>query len=152
MNKTFLLHLVPAKLRIEFTGNIVTMEHTNWHTEYFTVPYFFVQPTSRVRLVAVSRSKELITPRHILEMLSKDFDEPSDSSTPLSVEDRRFIQLLDEQTVVDDDGHYSMPLPLRPNIADLPKNRHVSMKRLLGLCGRFRKDQAYREEYTVFMQ
>ena len=75
-------------------------------------------------------------------MLAKDFDEPADSSTPLSVEDRRCVQLLDEQTVVDDDGHYSMPLPLRPNIAELPLNRHVAMKRLLRLCGRFRKDQA----------
>ena len=91
--------------------------------------------TGKVRLAAVSRSKELITPRHILEMLAKDFDEPSDSSTPLSVEDRLFIQLLDQQTVVDDDGHYSMPLPLRPNIAELPQNRHVAIKRLLGLCG-----------------
>ena len=86
-------------------------------------------------------------------MLAKDFDEPADYGTPLSVEDRRFVQLLDEQTVVDDDdGHYSTPLPLRPNIAELPQNRHVAMKRLLGLCGRFRKDQAYREEYTAFMQ
>ena len=66
-------------------------------------------------------------------------------------EDRRFLKILDAQTLKVG-NHYQIPLPLKNPDVKLPNNRKVAERRLLYLKKRLMKDDRFHQKYTDFMQ
>ena len=92
------------------------------------------------------------TPRDILRVLEKDFEETRDkSSLGASVEDREFLSQVSSGFHLTEDGHVRMPLPLKRD-STFPNNRSAAEKRLKGLKSRLLKGGKYREDYIEFME
>ena len=66
---------------------------------------------------------------------------------PVSLEDRKFLNVTEREIHVANDGHYKMPLPSRDDKVDLPRNRKVAESRLNGLKSRFSEDPKHKDEY-----
>ena len=81
--------------------------------------------------------------------------EPKDSiigkMSEISNEGRRFLKILDAQTMKVG-NHYQTPLPLQNPDVKLPNNRKVAERRLLYLNKRQMKDDRFHQQYTGFMQ
>ena len=68
----------------------------------------------------------------------------------ISNEDRKFLKILDTETVKVG-NYYQTPLPLKNPDVKLPNNRKVAEKRLLYLIKRLMKDDRFHQQYTEFM-
>ena len=125
------------------TNKIVTREVTSLDASSCSGATFVLQ----------SQAKELFTPTQIREMFEADFQERhSDKNTPsYSVEDHRFMKILEEGIHRREDGHYEMPLPLRSRDVVLPDNYSLALRRLVHLKGRFGRDPIYFKDYVKFM-
>ncbi|XP_070203690.1 uncharacterized protein [Littorina saxatilis] len=95
------------------------------------------------------RTKEA-TNEQLIKMMEQDFACPNEQ--PLSQEDHRFIKILTENTKVNDEGHYELPLPFKQDDPKLPNNRHVALRRLMNLKRRFQKDDHHFLLYKNFVQ
>ena len=69
----------------------------------------------------------------------------------ISNEDRRFLKIVDTQTMKVG-NHYQTPLPLKNPDVKLPNNRKVAERRLLYLKKQLMKDDRFCQQYTEFMQ
>ena len=69
----------------------------------------------------------------------------------ISNEDRRFLKIVDTQTMKVG-NHYQTPLPLKNPDVKLPNNRKVAERRLLYLKKWLMKDDRFHQKYTEFMQ
>ena len=88
----------------------------------------------------------------VLKFFNLDFSERHVSATGkgLSVEDRRFLDLVgDRSSLVD--GHYEICLPLRDASIPMPNNRSLAFQRLKGIKKRFKADGNFRTKYTAFI-
>ena len=100
------------------------------------------------------RAKEIISPVCVKQMFERDFHEATgqkDSPT-LSVEDRKFMDILGTGIHKRSDGHYEMPLPLRHEDVGLPNNRSQALRRLSLLKARFKRAPSYHKDYTEFRE
>ena len=81
--------------------------------------------------------------------------EPEDSiigkMSEISNEDRRFLKILDAQTMKVGNP-YQTPLPLKNPDVKLPNNRKVAERRLLYLKKRLMKDNRFHQQYTKLIQ
>ena len=103
----------------------------------------------RSTFVASTQVKEgLVT--DVLKVLETDFQESNTKA--LSVEDRRFLRLLEDGICRLENGHYQMPLPLKKYNVSLPYNRPLSEKRWRQLQARFRKFPKFLADYKEFME
>lgn len=89
-----------------------------------------------------SSIKEVICPADINTMMELDFVEHS-SGEALSVEDRKFISILEEGICLKE-NHYEMPLPFRDGAPYLSNNRVMALNRL--------KRLKYAKDYADFME
>ena len=97
--------------------------------------------------------QETINPVDLRNLMDADFTTAGDfSSAKRSVEDEKFLQILNSGIKRTDDGHFEMPLPLRDEDIALPNNRCIAEKRLAGLRKRLVKEEQYRADYTKFME
>ena len=69
----------------------------------------------------------------------------------ISNEDRRFLKILDTETMKVG-NHYQKPLPLKNPDIKLPNSRKVAERRLLYLKKRLMKDDRFYQQYTEFRQ
>lgn len=99
-----------------------------------------------------TKAKEVINPQKILQVLESHFVESSSKSKPYSVEDRRFLTILENGIKKRTDGQYEMPLPLRSDCLSLPYNRQLAFKRWNQLLARFRRNPKFLEDYQAFMR
>ena len=99
-----------------------------------------------------TKVKEIINPQRIIKVLESDFVEGSTRSKSYSVEDKRFLSILENSIVKRADGHYEMPLPLKMDRPSLPYNRQLAVKRWHQLLARFKKNPKFLEDYQVFMK
>ena len=84
-------------------------------------------------------------------MYLQDFNEPSGEKEGLSVEDRRFLQIM-EKNITERNGHYQLPLPLRnPNLR-LPVNRVQALSRLASLKRKLLADENIRTRYCEIIR
>ena len=82
--------------------------------------------------------------------VDKNFEDlPSEKA--LSQDDKRFISKMKAEAEFVD-GHYELPLPVKPDIELLPDNRGVALQRLSSLKKRFSFDESYRVDYSGFIQ
>ena len=73
-----------------------------------------------------TKAKEIIDLEKVLRVLETDFAETSDKKKPYSVEDERFLRILESGVKKQSDGRYEMPFPLKSDNACLPNNRHLA--------------------------
>ncbi|KAG1651579.1 hypothetical protein GQR58_026910 [Nymphon striatum] len=91
--------------------------------------------------------------RKVIKVMETDFSEHNTSyfGKPYSVEDERFMKIMETGCRKELDGHYSMPLPIR-STKYLPKNnKSMAIKRFKQLQGRFRKNVKFKEDYVDFI-
>ncbi|XP_068756394.1 uncharacterized protein [Montipora capricornis] len=96
--------------------------------------------------------KEIINPQRIIKVLESDFVEGSTRSKSYSVEDKRFLSILENSIVKRADGHYEIRLPLKMDRLSLPYNRQLAVKRWHQLLARFKKNPKFLEDYQVFVK
>ncbi|XP_071491991.1 uncharacterized protein [Diadema antillarum] len=99
-----------------------------------------------------TKTKEVLCPQKIIQTLEADFKDMSGGQEPLSVEDRRFLQRMEEGIKKRDDGHYEMPLPFKSEDVRLPHNRQMAVKRWNQLNARFRKNPKFLADYQEFIR
>ena len=98
------------------------------------------------------QSKEEISPHAVRKMFEMEFSESSSTQEALSQEDRKFLAIVESGIQHREDGHYELPLPLKVPAPALPNNREVALRRLNQLKRRFKTDNRYKDDYTVFME
>ena len=69
----------------------------------------------------------------------------------MSQEDIKFLKITKDGIHLIEDGHYEMPLPLRDEKVDLPRNKKLAEIRLKHLQRRFDKSPNYKRDYVAFM-
>ena len=90
--------------------------------------------------------------RQIESLWETDFgDATSVLDVPSSREDRIVFKLM-KQSVKQEDKHYILPLPWRPNVILPCDNRGVAERRLASLKKRFLNDKALHQKYTDVME
>ncbi|XP_038055409.1 uncharacterized protein LOC119727556 [Patiria miniata] len=109
------------------------------------------EPQSYQHFVYGTRVKEVLNPEKVLKVLESDFVE-NHQGKPYSVEDEKFLSVMEKGIKKASDGHYEMPLPLKSDAATLPNNRQLAVKRWNQLSARFRKNVKFREDYREFMK
>ncbi|CAB4016892.1 Hypothetical predicted protein [Paramuricea clavata] len=85
--------------------------------------------TSYPNFAFATKAKEIIQPQKVLEVLESDFIERQMDRKAYSVEDARFMQILEKGIKQLPDGHYEMSLPLKSDRIVLPNNRTWAVKR-----------------------
>ena len=98
-----------------------------------------------------SKAKEVLSPQTILNVLERDFNDTDKGKAPFSVNDRKFIYMLEQGITKLDDGHYQMPLPLKSEHAFPPYNKPLAQKRWNQLNARFKKNPKFLVDYRAFM-
>lgn len=78
---------------------------------------------------------------------TKDDNKPS-----LSIEDQRFLELMDREMTRDQNRNRVAPLPFKPSRQPLPNNRHQAMDRARNFDIPLRKDPVNRRHALEFMQ
>ena len=81
----------------------------------------------------------------------KDDKSLSEFKNGISAEDKRFLKVMKENTVLVN-GHYQIPLPLKDLDVKFPNNKKQAEKRLEGLQKRFKRDQKFFQQYKQFME
>ena len=76
---------------------------------------------------------------------------PDDNEVSLSIEDRRFLQVMEEQTHKNSSGHWEMPLPFREANTVLPNNRSQAVHRLNNLVKTLKRKPKMEKDYLEFM-
>ena len=104
------------------------------------------------RFAFSTKAKEIIDPRKIFRVLETDFVETSAKNKPYSVEDERFLRILEDGVKKLPDGHYEMPLPLKSDSVSLPNNRQLAIKRWNQLNARSKKNSKLFTDYQTFMK
>ena len=99
-----------------------------------------------------TKVKEILNPEKILRALESDFTEKNPKGEPYSVEDERFLKILNAGIKKRSDGHYEMPLPLKSDKISLPYNRHIAVKRWNQLTARFKRNPKFLADYRTFME
>ena len=110
--------------------------------------------TSHVSFILEDKTKEVINPSYVKQMLETDFAEAKDLTPQgLSKEDRRFLNIAETHIHRRDDGHYELPLLLKESFKGLPNNREDAVWRMYHLKKRFMSptNEEYKKEYMKFM-
>ena len=76
---------------------------------------------------------------------------PNDNKLGLSIDDRRFLDIMDRELHIDSDGRWVAPLPFRSPRKQLPNNYSQALKRAKTLDASLHKDPKKREHFLTFM-
>ena len=85
------------------------------------------------------------------EMYMNDFNENHSEKKALSVEDNKFLEIMQEDGKLIENRHH-LPLPLRNKEPMLPNNRSMAVKRLKSVKNKMLRDTDYRNSYVSFME
>ena len=105
---------------------------------------------TRVSFSHQSTVREEIAPSQIIKLMEADFA-CDKRQRPYSRNDLKFLQIMERNVHVADNGHYEMPLPFREETPILPNNRILAEKRLDHLKRKLQSDPAYHEQYAKQM-
>ncbi|XP_063969426.1 uncharacterized protein LOC135157513 [Lytechinus pictus] len=103
------------------------------------------------RFAFASKAKEILDTEKMIRILEQDFRDSGSNGAPYSVEEKRFLEILEGGIRRRDDGHYEMPLPLKAPKVSLPFNRPLALKRWNQLSGRLRRNPKFGRDYREFM-
>ena len=91
-----------------------------------------------------------VSPLEVARLFDADFTEGA-MEKKLSQEDRRFLNIVDENFHQRPDKHFEGPLPLKDNSVTFPNNKHLALKRLYSLKKKFALDAKFKDDYCNFM-
>ncbi|KAK3092639.1 hypothetical protein FSP39_005230 [Pinctada imbricata] len=74
-----------------------------------------------------------------------------DNKIGLSIEDRKFLQLMDKEFTKDSNGHWIAPLPFRTPKPNMPNNRDQALKRAQSLHKSLQTDSNKQDHLVEFM-
>ncbi|XP_028413601.1 uncharacterized protein LOC114536441 [Dendronephthya gigantea] len=101
-------------------------------------------------------AKEIYTTSDVQRMMELDYSErkaEQGDNTIHSIEDRRFLQILEEGIKKDAEGRWEMPLPFRDETPPhLPDNRPHCVKRVMSLKRKFERDPKLFKDYAEFIK
>ena len=100
-----------------------------------------------------TKVKEMIPPQKVLDVLELDFAEKQTEHKLYSIEDERFMRILESGIKQSPDGHYEMPLhiPLKSDSITVPNNKLLAVSRWKQLLVRFRMNPQFLSDYKEFM-
>ena len=75
----------------------------------------------------------------------------NDNDVGLSIEDRRFMVIMEKGIHKNKFGNWEMPLPFRSQNVSMPNNRGYAVKRLNGLLRTFKRKPQMEKDYVEFM-
>ena len=75
----------------------------------------------------------------------------NDNDVGLSIEDRRFMEIMEKGIRKNKLGNWEMPLPFRSQNVSMPINRGYAVKRLTGLLRTFKRKPQMEKDYVEFM-
>ena len=75
----------------------------------------------------------------------------NDNDVGLSIEDRKFMEIMDKGIHKNKLGNWEMPLPFRSQNVSIPNNRNYALKRLNGLLRTFKRKPQMEKDYVEFM-
>lgn len=75
----------------------------------------------------------------------------NDSDVGLSIEDRRFMEIMEKGIHKNKLGNWEMPLPFRSQNVSMPNNRCYAVKRFNGLLRTFKHKPQMEKDYVEFM-
>ena len=102
------------------------------------------------RFIVPETTKEVYEDK-ILKLMQQDFlAGVHDEDTGLSVEDKRFLDIV-KSGIEFKDNHYEVPLPLKNEAIEIPNNYHMAKKRLMNLRTKMLKNPQFKEDYCTFM-
>ena len=78
-------------------------------------------------------------------------EQGSSDGKSLSVEDKRFLEIMEEEAQLKN-NHYVLPIPFRSKNLSLPNNNVQAVQRLNSLKKRLLKNSKEREDYQNFMK
>ena len=104
------------------------------------------------RFAYANRAREVFSSERVLNVLEKDIIEMNQKGKPYSIDEMKFMSMLEKGVRKREDGHYEMPLPLKSKERSRPYNKPLAIKRWNQLTARFRKNQKFQEDYTEFMK
>ena len=99
--------------------------------------------TNKVRYAMRTSCKEIIN------TLELDFIERKFENEVMSQEDLRFMNILKNETKIDADGFYELPLPFKKELPALPNNKLVAEKRLCQLKRRLTNNPILYDDYKA---
>ena len=94
----------------------------------------------------------MVSPADCLRVLEREFLDNNQNNECNSLNERKFLKLMEEEIRVDSSDHYSMPLPFNDSKSKLFNNKALVMGRTKSLKRKLNKDPSYRIEYTKFME
>ena len=96
--------------------------------------------------ISVAKLEELL-----VQQYNQDFSELAyNEKQEHSFEDKKFLKVVND-SITKKEGHYVIRLPFRQDNICLPNNRKVAEQRTRSLSQRFKKDEAFRNDYIGFM-
>jgi hypothetical protein len=99
----------------------------------------------------ISLVAEILSPESLMSMFEHEFNECSTGPDErgLSVDDKKFLNLVDNVTF--EDNHYIIPLPLRDPDIKLPDNRTQAYQRLMWQKKKMQRNPSYHADYARFI-
>ena len=88
--------------------------------------------------------KDISITEQLREMYNNDFNEKESEKKGLSVEDRRFLEIMREEGKLSG-VHHCLPMPFRNPNPKLPNNRTMVVKRLKSVKNKMCQDKDYRD-------
>lgn len=115
------------------------------HTNVINVNKTFVLQNGRPSLFKPCDSKFQITDNTFVKT-------EHDEKTGLSIEDKAFLQLMENGFKKEGDGHWSAPLPFRQSRPVLPNNKAQALKRAKAFDLSLQRDPLKRQHVLEFME
>ena len=94
--------------------------------------------------------KDASIAEQLRQMYLNDFNETQSEKLALSVEDKKFIDLMQNEGKIVN-SRYCLPLPLKQNNPSFPDNRRMATKRLNSVKNKMMKNENYCKDYKKFM-
>ena len=97
---------------------------------------------------------------HIKQRYAECIEEPDDTiykttgddnELGMSVEDRRFLDIMEKGVHKNHHGNWEMPRPFRPDVICMPNNRSQALNRLNGLLRNFKRKPQMEKDYREFL-
>ena len=86
-----------------------------------------------------------------MQLCSQEFKDDYPETFGPSLEDQKWLQIMQKSLKKTEDGHFEVSLPFRERVISLPNNREQVLKRLMSSSRRLKKDPELHNEYKQFM-
>ena len=98
--------------------------------------------------------KEVFAPRSVCDKTNQDvfFESSRDNTKALSVEDERFLNIMEQGAHTNSTGNLEFPLPFKKEEISLPNNYSQAKSRLLNLLKMLNKKPQMMKDYTSFFE